>query len=409
MENATLRRHRLLSGGTLAMLAAAGMALMAIFAYSPGGSPSTTPVAVLASIGLVDDDGDLGLFNVSGMVPGSSTTRCVKVQYGGPATSGTVFFSAGDITGPLAATLSIKVEQGTGGGFASCAGFTGTVIYDGPLTSLVDPDPAAPQTTTGWSPAAGEERTYRLTATMNDNVSAQDQHSTATFTWFVFGGPTPTPSVTASPTPSVTASPTPSVTASPTPSVTATPQPSVTATVTPTATATATATATPEPTVTTTEPAIVEPTATVEPTVAVTDASPLPVAPTSTTADGGNPEPVAVSSAPRSAEPRPSRSSVAVVTAAETDKGPVAKARKALAELGRDITEVAVRTSSHSALPVTGLAVLLAFLAVQARFDRMDPKLAMAPVSDPHLHFHDPGTDPDTDPDRGPDADEAAP
>jgi hypothetical protein len=393
MENATLHGRRLLSGGTLAMLFAASIALMAIFAYSPGGTPSTTPVAVLASVGLVDDDGNQGLFNVSGLVPGSSTTRCVKVEYGGPAPSGTVFFSASDITGPLAANLSIKVEQGTGGGFANCAGFTGTVIYDGPLTGLVDPDPAAPQTTTGWSPTAVDERTYRLTATMNDNVSAQDQHSTATFRWFVFGAPTPTPTTTATPTPTVTATPTPTVTATPTPTVTATAGPTVTAT--------------PAPTVTTTEAT------TVEPTVAITDASPLPVVPTTTTANGSNPEPAAVTSAPKpAAEPEPDPSSVAVVTPvtpAETDKNPVAQVRKVLAELGRDITEVAVRTSTHSALPVTGLAVLLVFLAVQARFDRMDPKLAMAPATDPHLHFHDPATYPETDPERGPDADEAAP
>jgi hypothetical protein len=100
---------------------------------------------------------------------------------------------------------------------------------------------------------------------------------------------------------------------------------------------------------------------------------------------------------------------VTPVTPAETDKNSVAQVRKVLAELGRDITEVAVRTSTHGALPVTGLAVLLVFLAVQARFDRMDPKLAMAPATDPHLHFHDPATYPETDPERGPDADEAAP
>jgi hypothetical protein len=373
MDNATLYGRRLLSGGTLSILFAASLALMAIFAYAPGGTPSTTPVAVLASVGLVDDDGHQGLFNVTGLVPGRATSRCVQVQYGGPAPAGTVFFSASDITGPLAASLKLKVEQGTGGNFASCHGFTGAVVYDGALTGLVDADPAEPHTTTGWSPSAGDERTYRLTATMRDNVSVQGQASTATFRWFLFGGPSPTPAATATATPATTPTPTP--------------------------------TATP-----TTAPAVVE----VDPTIAVVATASAAVVPTSAA-------PTAVRSAAVPAAVQPSRVSpsatvaAAPPVAAKKDTSPVAQVRQALADLGRNITEVAVRTSTHSALPVTGLAVLLAFLTVQNRIDRMDPKLAMAPAKDPHLHFHEPDSEPDTDPRTDepehapPDADEAAP
>jgi hypothetical protein len=74
----------------------------------------------------------------------------------------------------------------------------------------------------------------------------------------------------------------------------------------------------------------------------------------------------------------------------------VAKVRQVLEDLGRDITEVAVRTSTHGALPVTGIAVLIVFLGVQNRIDRMDPKLAMAPAQDPHLEFREPDKEPDS-------------
>jgi hypothetical protein len=93
----------------------------------------------------------------------------------------------------------------------------------------------------------------------------------------------------------------------------------------------------------------------------------------------------------------------------DKDESPVAQVRRALEEIGRDLTEVAVRTSTHSALPVTGLAVLLAFLTVQNRIDRMDPKLAMAPAQDPHLEFREPDKDSDTDPEPAPRPDEAVP
>lgn len=351
MDDATLYGRRLLSGGTVTVLVAAGLALMAIFAYAPGGSPATTSVAVLASVGLVDDDGHQGLFNVNGLTPGRSASRCMQVQYGGPSPAGAVYFSASEITGPLAANLRIKVEQGYGGSYSSCAGFSGTAIYEGPLVGLVDPDPTAPRTNTGWSPTASDVRTYRLTATLRDNVAVQNQNSTATFHWFLFGAPLA---------------------------------------------------ATTEPTAT--EPAVVE----AEPTLAP-EVVPTP-----------DPTP-AITAAPTSAAPRavddrstPTRSqSTAAPTVAAPpdkpeDKSPVAQVRKVLEDLGRDITEVAQRTSTHSALPVTGLAVLLGFLTVQNRIDRMDPKLAMAPAQDPHLEFREPETDPD-DPEHAPRPDEAAP
>jgi hypothetical protein len=352
MDNATLYGRRLFSGGTLGMFVAAGLALLAIFAYAPDGSPATRPVASeLASVGLVDDDGHHGLFNVSGLVPGRSATRCLQVQYGGPTPAGTVFFSASEITGGLAANLRLKVEQGTGGGFSSCNGFAGSVIYDGPLSGLVDPDPATPRTTTGWSPSGSDERTYRLTATMKDNVSVQNQNSTATFHWFLVGAPAPEPTQVATTDPPAN------------------------------------------------DPAVAEAEPTVAP-VGTSAAAPGTLAPTAarSAAVREQPAPASPSAAPVVAEPE--------VT---DDAGPVAAVRKVLEDLGRDLTEVAVRTSTHSALPVTGLAVLLAFLAVQNRIDRMDPKLAMAPAQDPHLEFHEPDMDPDTDPEPAPRPDEAVP
>jgi hypothetical protein len=353
MDSTTLYGRRLLSGGTITVLVAAGLVLMAIFAYAPGGSPAITPVAVLASVGLVDDDGHQGLFNVSGLTPGRSATRCLEVKYGGPTPAGTVYFSASEITGPLAGNLRIKVEQGSGGTYSSCTGFTGTVIYDGPLTGLVDPDPTAPRTSTGWSPAATDERSYRLTATLRDNVSVQNQISTGTFHWFLFGTPPP-------------------------PAETPATQPAVVEA---------------EPTL---APEVVPTETTAAPTAAVPD----PAEPTHPSR-GATPDATLAHPAPPVAPPAPAR-------AQPEDKSPVAQVRKVLEDLGRDLTEVAQRTSTHSALPVTGLAVLMGFLTVQNRIDRMDPKLAMAPAQDPHLDFSDPETDPH-DPEHAPRPDEAAP
>jgi hypothetical protein len=240
-----------------------------------------------------------------------------------------VYISAVDVTGPLAAQLKVKVEQGTGGDIAGCTGFTpDSTVFDGYLPDLADPDPTVPRTTTGWQPAATDHRTYRITATLPENSTAQNQRSTATFRWFAFGVPDPEPPVgVAEETP-----PAPSA------GTTAAPRAAIPA--------------------------------------ADRSADPAVVVPV----------------------PRRTPDTAQSERVAAEEKPITTKLRDALAKLGQDLTEVAVRTSTHSALPIAGFAVLLAFLTLQNRIDRLDPKLALAPMRDPHLVF----SNPDPVPDRAP-------
>jgi hypothetical protein len=49
------------------------------------------------------------------------------------------------------------------------------------------------------------------------------------------------------------------------------------------------------------------------------------------------------------------------------------------------------KVAEHSAFPVALLLVVAAFMALQNRIDRNDPKLALAPVfADPELDFEPP-------------------
>jgi hypothetical protein len=354
MQHGMAHRRRLMSGWTLLMFFAASVALLAIASVKPKEHPSTAPVAVLASVGLTDDDEGRGLFRVAGLVPDKPVSRCLTVTYAGSAPAGTVYVAASQISGPLAANLRITLEQGTGGSFASCAGFKGAVVFDGPLDSLADPDPAAPRTATGWSPAAGESRTYRVTATVQDVPSAQGRTSTAVFRWFLFGMPDPAPSPTADvPTQTPTQTPTGIPSAAPT---------------------------------------VV---ASVVPTEVVADA-PVPQA-----VAGATPGAVSTSHRPANTGMGAGRgrdgdgdddggATASSARKAAAKKAPIAKLREALAEFSRELTEVAVRSTTHSALPVTGAAILLAFLVLQNRLDRLDPKLALTRGDDPHLVFRDP-------------------
>jgi hypothetical protein len=224
------RRRRVLPREVTAMLTLGAAALVFIFAVAPA-HLHPHGVAVLATAHLTDDDADRALFTETSLAPGQQVSRCVRVSYQGAASNGKVRLHAVGVSGQLA----VRVEQGSGGGFDDCTGFTGGVLYDGDLTGLAAGTPDQPGVATGWQPAAGA-RTYRFTVTM-PSTATPGQSATATFRWLLVGaGPVDTGSepTSASPTPLVTdpaaASATPSSSAStqpePSESATATPQPS---------------------------------------------------------------------------------------------------------------------------------------------------------------------------------------
>jgi hypothetical protein len=317
LHDRAVRGRRLLSGATFALFVLASLAALTVVAYAPRPAPAATPIAVLASVGFVSEAGEQGLFNVSGLVPGRSVSRCLRVRYGGTTPGGMVYLAATDITGSLATDLRIKVEQGTGGGATGCTGFDGSTLYDGLLTGLADPDPAAPRTTTGWSPVVGDERTYRITATVRDVESAQSKRTTATFSWYLVGAP---PGETPVGAPGPTTDPTPGE-------------------------------------------------ATVD-AMAPTGAS----AKTTKASVGGTANPgralVDLSAAP-------SASAAPPVAASGTED----QAQDVLTNIGQGITRVAARTSVQGAFLVAAMVVLAVFLSGHGRIKRLNPGRALAAQS----------------------------
>ncbi|HWG98422.1 MAG TPA: hypothetical protein VNV66_03650, partial [Pilimelia sp.] len=80
----------------------------------------------------------------------------------------------------------------------------------------------------------------------------------------------------------------------------------------------------------------------------------------------------------------------------------VAKAVEA-AEVAVELTGRVAKNSGG--FPVASLLAMFAFLVAQNRFDRRDPKLAVAPVvGDPYLRFGAPPEEPEADPADNPPA-----
>lgn len=169
--------------GVLAMLAFGAAALVAVALAGRPGTPAQVHVALVDSVALTDDDGGQALFGNAQLAPGRSVSRCLRVGYAGPGAPGPVRLVATDLSGRLLPHLSVRVAAGTGGGFASCAGFTGTaLVYDGPLAGLAGGTATAPGVPTGWDPAPDDARTFQVTVAV-DGTATPGQTAGGTFAW----------------------------------------------------------------------------------------------------------------------------------------------------------------------------------------------------------------------------------
>ena len=313
-------------GATFAILLVGSFGLLMIALAGPGG-PAPVRTAQLASVALTDDDGDQALFAATELVPGRPVSRCLEVRYAGAAGPGDVHLVAEDVTGTLADQLAVRVERGTGGGFASCAGFSGSTVFDGLLTGLGDD--ADVGVSTGWVPAARDNRTYRITVEVPAGT-VPGRTAGATFRWLVVPGPPPP----------ATTPPTPEPTSSTTTPPTATPS-TVPTTAAPSTAATAAAPST-------------------RPASAAPSAGTVHHTPKGPGGSGGQ-------------QRRPGGGLSAAV-------------RQAIS----DAFKLAEGSARHGGVPILALVALILFVLVQDQIDRRDPKLALAPMlGDPYLYFGD--------------------
>ncbi|WP_433064989.1 hypothetical protein [Dactylosporangium sp. CS-033363] len=137
------------------------------------------------SVVLGDDDTGTALFTAAGLVPGSTDQRCIAVQYTGTLAA-TVKLYASSTSGTLAPYLDLTVEEGSGGGYGSCTGFTpATTLSTGTLAAF-----GAARTGFGtgvgtFAPSGTATKVYRFTYQVQFATpdSAAGTSATAAFTW----------------------------------------------------------------------------------------------------------------------------------------------------------------------------------------------------------------------------------
>jgi hypothetical protein len=135
---------------------------------------------------LADDDTTNVLFNASNLKPGDNEAKCITVTYSGSLDASVKLYAS--TTGTLAQYLDLTVEQGTGGGFGNCTGFTpdAAPLYTGTLSAFAA---AHVNFGNGWgsfTPTGGapsDTKTYRIKYTLQNDDAAQAKSANATFTW----------------------------------------------------------------------------------------------------------------------------------------------------------------------------------------------------------------------------------
>ena len=181
--------------GLLARLGAvaAGLLVMSLFVVTGSRAAFTASTAngsntfTAGTVTLSDDDSGSVMFNLTGMKPGDTATKCVNVTYTGSLAADVKLYGTVGGTG-LATYLDTVIDVGTGaagGATTDCTGFTGpTNLHNGTLeafgTAYTDYTNGAGGFTGATNPST---RSYRVTVTLQDNNLAQGKTASVAFTW----------------------------------------------------------------------------------------------------------------------------------------------------------------------------------------------------------------------------------
>lgn len=194
MSRVTPRAARLAAWIAIPAALVASGVVVSTASYAAFSSTTVNPTNnwTAGSVALSDDDNNTALFTANNLKPGSTGANCIAVTSTGSLPSAVKLYGTNvTTTKDLAANVNLTVEQGTGGGFGSCSGFTpaatGSSLYSGTVAGF---GAASTNYATGvgsWTPTgtASETRVYRVTYTVSSTAPNTVQGGTAAlgFTW----------------------------------------------------------------------------------------------------------------------------------------------------------------------------------------------------------------------------------
>ncbi len=184
------RMPALISGVLCAVLVAASLVIVRTNAAFTAATNNSTNAWTSGTVVIGDDDSGSALFSVSGLLPGDTGTRCIRVLYTGSIAANVRLYLQGT-SGTLAQYLQVTVTEGAGAGntgsyAGGCTGFSGTVRLNDTLSNIAS-------TASGYSTGAGtfaptgsgQFQVYSISYTLPANTPnvAQATSASTTFVW----------------------------------------------------------------------------------------------------------------------------------------------------------------------------------------------------------------------------------
>jgi len=183
----------------LAILASGGMVYQASNAAFSATTSTPDNNWTAGTVTVTDNDAGVALWDVTGLKPGSTGTKCVRVTYTGSLTADVRMYVSALAATPggksgMAPYLALQVTEGTGAQ-ADCTDFANLGVPS-VLTNAGYPTTGSTLATwqaarNAWSNGAGTwtgvatngTRTFRIEYTLMDNNLAQDTGVSASFIW----------------------------------------------------------------------------------------------------------------------------------------------------------------------------------------------------------------------------------
>lgn len=164
-----------------AVLLASGMVWQASQAAFSDTTRNSGDSWATGTVVLADDDAGSARFQATNLRPGATETRCITVTSSASLAGQVRLFAINAVTSPsgLEQHILMTVDEGTGGSFGSCTGFTAAAT-DVTATSLATIASTHTDFATGlgtWSPTGTppESRTYRFTWAFDTTGMTQTQ------------------------------------------------------------------------------------------------------------------------------------------------------------------------------------------------------------------------------------------
>lgn len=172
-------------------LVASGL-LVSNASYSAYSTSTSNPSSnwTTGTLSLTDDDANTALFTATGLVPGSTGTKCIAVTSASTVpTTIKLYGTAPASTLALSTYIDLTVTLGTGGSSSTCTGFvpdgTNPTVFNGTLASFGTTATGFANGLGVWAPAGAGTKVYQFVYTVNSAAPNTTAGGTAAigFTW----------------------------------------------------------------------------------------------------------------------------------------------------------------------------------------------------------------------------------